>query len=99
MQKEIDPNDWSSFFESFATAHAHALVSVDGEKAALPLEGLTARGSRIDVHLGTDISNYRRITVEAARVLLEQHGAGEGLEIQAVDGHIVRLQFRAAAGT
>ncbi|HET7433167.1 MAG TPA: hypothetical protein VFN10_00495 [Thermoanaerobaculia bacterium] len=100
MQKEIAPKDWGSFFESFTMTHDHWRVSVDGENSSIPLEGIVARGSRIDIHLGADISNHRRITVEAARVLVEQRdGSEESVLIEATDGHRVALRLRAPADT
>ena len=36
-------NEWARFFESFTMQHDHWLVSVDGEKDSLPLEGIATR--------------------------------------------------------
>lgn len=75
--------------------HDHWLVSVDGENHALPLEGIVARDSRIDIHLGHDISHHRRISIDAARVLVEQNaGVDQGVVIESTDGHVTRLALR-----
>jgi hypothetical protein len=95
MQKDIPRTDWASFFESFTLQHDQWLVSVDGEKDALPLEGIVERDSRVVVHLGRDISHHRRITIDAARVLVQQDGGvDQGVVIESTDGHVTRLQFR-----
>lgn len=99
MQREIARNDWVRFFETFTTQHDHWLVSVDGERDALPLEGITARDDgRLTVTLGGTISHHRRIVIDAARVLVEQKdGVDEGVAIESADGHLTWLKFRAPA--
>ncbi|MFP5246683.1 MAG: hypothetical protein ACLGH0_08305 [Thermoanaerobaculia bacterium] len=95
MQKEIDRNDWARFFESFTLQHDHWLVSVDGERDVLPLEGIVARDGHIVIRMGGDIEHHRRITIDAARVLVEQNaGVDEGVDIESTDGHTTRLRFR-----
>jgi hypothetical protein len=95
VQREIERNDWARFFESFTMQHDQWLVSVDGEREAMPLEGIVARDARIVVHLGRDISHHRRITIDAARVRVEQEGGvDQGVIIESVDGHTTRLSFR-----
>ena len=95
VQKDIARDDWARFFESFTLQHDHWLVSVDGESESLPLEGIVARDSRVDIHLGGDISHHRRITIDAARVLVVQEGGvDEGVIIESADGHTTQLRFR-----
>lgn len=96
MQRDISRTDWPGFFESFTMQHDHWLVSVDGEKATLPLEGIVARDDgRITIHLGGDISHHRVIVIDGARVRVEQQdGADHGVAIESADGHTTRLQFR-----
>jgi len=95
VQKDITRDDWARFFESFTMQHDQWLVSVDGEREAMPLEGIVARDGLIVVHLGRDISHHRRITIDAARVLVQQSGVvDEGVVIESADGHVTRLQFR-----
>lgn len=75
--------------------HDQWLVSVDGESDMLPLEGIVARDSRVDIHLGRDVSHHRRISIDAARVLVQQNaGVDEGVVIESTDGHVTRLKFR-----
>ncbi|HEX2059831.1 MAG TPA: hypothetical protein VHK90_03745 [Thermoanaerobaculia bacterium] len=96
MQKEIGRDQWQSFFEAFTLAHDQWLVSVDGEKETLPLEGIVARDSQIVVHLGRDIRHHRRIVIDAERVTLQQtNGVDEGVSILSKDGHTTRLKLRA----
>jgi len=98
MLKEIERNDWGRFFEAFTMNHDHWLVHVDGEKESLPLEGIVARDTRIVIHLGGDIRHHRVITVEAARVTVEQSGgADEAVALESTDGHTTRLRLRAPA--
>jgi hypothetical protein len=98
VQKEIDRNDWGRFFESFTMQHDHWQVSVDGEKETLPLEGITARDNFLVIILGGDITHHRRITIDAARVSVEQQdGVDRGVTIHSTDGHMTRLAFRAPA--
>ena len=95
VQREIDRSDWQTFFESFTTQHDHWLVSVDGEKQTMPLEGIVARDANIVVSMGGDVSHHRRITIDAARVVVEQNsGVDEGVDIHSTDGHTTRLRFR-----
>jgi len=96
MLKEIERNDWGSFFESFTMAHDHWPVHIDGEKESLPLEGIVARDVRIVIHLGGDIRHHRVITIDAARVTVGQTGGlDEEVAIESTDGHITRLRLRA----
>lgn len=98
MSKEIDRNDWGRFFESFTMSHDHWLVHVDGENDSLPLEGIVARDTRIVIHLGGDIRHHRVITIDAARVTVQQSGGqDEGVSIESADGHTTRLRLRAPA--
>ena len=98
MLKEIERNDWGRFFESFTMTHDHWLVHVDGEKESLPLEGITVRDTRIVIHLGGDIRHHRIITVDAARVTVEQSGGtDEAVAVESTDGHTTRLRLRAPA--
>lgn len=99
MQRDIARTDWPAFFESFTTEHDHWLVSVDGERDALPLEGITLRDDgRLTIILGGDITHHRRIVIDAARVLVEQKdGVDEGMAIESADGHITWLKFRRGA--
>ena len=93
--RDIVPADWARFFESFTLQHDHWLVSVDGEKETLPLEGIVARDRLLVVTLGGDISHHRRITIDAARVTVEQQdGVDRGVTIESNDGHRTRLTFR-----
>lgn len=96
MQRDIERNDWARFFESFTMQHDHWLVSVDGERDTLPLEGITARDDgRITITLGGDISHHRRIVIDAARVRVDQEGGvDQGVAIESADGHTTRLAFR-----
>jgi hypothetical protein len=95
VQKEIADTDWSSFFESFTLSHDHWLVSVDGEKETLPLEGIVCRDHNIVIRLGGDISHHRRIVIDADRVTVQQNnGVDEGVAIHSKHGHTTRLQFR-----
>lgn len=99
MLKEIERSDWGRFFESFTATHDHWLVHVDGEKESLPLEGIVARDARIVIHLGGDIRHHRMITIDAARVSVEERigGTGESVAIESTDGHTTRLRLRAPA--
>lgn len=98
MLKEIDSNDWGRFFENFTMTHDHWPVHVDGEDESLPLEGIVARDRRIVIHLGGDIRHHRVITIDAARVTVQQTaGADEAVAIESADGHITRLRLRAPA--
>lgn len=75
--------------------HDQWLVTVDGEGEAMPLEGIVARNGHVVVHLGRDITHHRRITIDAARVRVQQTGGvDEGLDIESADGHVTRLRFR-----
>jgi hypothetical protein len=95
VQKEIERNDWARFFESFTLQHDHWLVSVDGERQSMPLEGIVARDELVTITLGGDISHHRRITIDAKRVTVEQHdGVDQGVAIESNDGHTTRLAFR-----
>lgn len=95
VQKQIERSEWQSFFESFTLAHAQWLVSVDGEKETLPLEGIVARDGQIVVHLGRDIRHHRRIVIDGAQVTVEQTGGvDEGVAIGSKDGHMTHLRFR-----
>ena len=96
MQKNIERNDWARFFESFTMQHDRWLVSVDGEKETLPLEGITTRDDgNVVVTLGGDISHHRKIIIDAKAVRVEQEGGvDEGVEIESNDGHTTRLRFR-----
>src|SRR5690242_431116 len=94
MLKEIARDDWSRFFESFTLEHDHWMVHVDGENDSLPLEGITCRDGKVVLHLGADVSHHRVITIDAARVHVEQTGgADEGVSIASSDGHTTRLRF------
>ena len=95
VQKEIPRADWQTFFESFTMQHDRWLVSVDGERETMPLEGIVARDTNVVVTLGGDISHHRRITIDAARVRVEQEdGVDRGLDIESADGHTTKLRFR-----
>lgn len=95
MLREIERDDWGRFFESFTMAHDHWLVHVDGEDEALPLEGIVARDGKIVIHLGSDVRHHRVITIEGARVAVQQSGGvDEGIAITSADGHTTRLRFR-----
>ncbi len=75
--------------------HDHWLVTVDGDGEAMPLEGIVARDALVVVTLGGDISHHRRITIDAARVHVEQNGGvDEGVAIESTDGHVTHLRFR-----
>lgn len=95
VQKEITRDDWARYFETFTTEHNHWLVSVDGERETMPLEGITARDSRIVVTLGGNIEHHRRIVIDGASVRVEQSGGNESLEIESTDGHVTRLRVLA----
>jgi hypothetical protein len=96
VQTIIERHDWARFFESFTVQHDHWLVSVDGENATLPLEGITTRDDgNVVVTLGGDISHHRRIVIDAKTVRVRQSGGvDEGVEIESTDGHTTRLEFR-----
>ncbi|HEX2120855.1 MAG TPA: hypothetical protein VHL59_04365 [Thermoanaerobaculia bacterium] len=95
MLREIERNDWARFFESFTLQHDRWLVTVDGDGEAMPLEGIVARDALVVVTLGGDISHHRRITIDAARVRVEQNGGvDEGVAIESTDGHVTHLRFR-----
>jgi Family of unknown function (DUF5335) len=96
VQKNIERNDWARFFESFTMQHDRWLVSVDGEKDTLPLEGITTRDDgNVVITLGGDISHHRRIIIDARSVRVQQSdGTDEGVEIESNDGHTTRLRFR-----
>lgn len=95
MLREIERNDWDRFFESFTMLHDHWLVTVDGDGAALPLEGIAVRDALLTITLGGDISHRRRITIDTARVHVEQNaGVDEGVAIESTDGHVTHLRFR-----
>ena len=95
MQKTIDRNDWARFFESFTMQHDHWLVSVDGERETLPLEGITTRDDgTLVITLGGTISHHRRIVIDAKAVRVEESGVDQGVEIESNDGHTTRLRFR-----
>ena len=94
MLKEIDRDDWSRFFETFTLQHDHWLVHVDGENDTLPLEGIVARDGKIVIHLGGDISHHRVITIDGAKVSVQQSGgADESMAITSADGHTTRLRL------
>lgn len=95
MFKDIERNDWGSFFESFTRSHERWLVHVDGEKESLPLEGIVARDIRIVIHLGADVRHHRVITIDAARVTVEQGGGKDEVVIESTDRHTTRLGLRA----
>jgi hypothetical protein len=92
LLKPLERNDWPTYFESFTREHAGWLVSVDGEKATMPLERVIAReGGRIVIHLGNDLAHHRIITMDAANVR-----AAEGiLQIDSTDGHRTHLALSA----
>ncbi len=93
--RTIERNDWARFFESFTLQHDHWLVSVDGERDTLPLEGIVARESHITIHLGRDIQHHRVITIDAKDVRVEQdNGVDQGVEIESTDNRVTRLTFR-----
>jgi len=93
--RDIAPNDWGRFFESFTLAHDHWLVDVDGEDTYLPLEGVIVRDNLITITLGGDIKHHRRIVIDGARVAVQQNGGvDEGVAIESSDGHTTRLRFR-----
>lgn len=95
VEREIERNDWGRFFESFTMQHDHWLVSVDGEKEMMPLEGIIARDELITITLGGDIRHHRRITIDGKRVTVQQTGGvDEGVVIESNDGHTTRLKFR-----
>lgn len=95
VEKEIERNDWGRFLEEFTLAHDHWLVSVDDERESLPLEGLIARDGKIVIHLGSDIRHHRSITLDAARIAVQQDGGvAVGLTLADTDGHVTRLTFR-----
>jgi hypothetical protein len=95
VQKDIARNDWPAFFESFTLSHDHWLVSVDGEKETLPLEGILCRDQQVVIRLGGDISHHRRIVIDADKVTVQQrNGVDEGVAILSKDGHTTRLEFR-----
>jgi hypothetical protein len=96
VQREIERNDWGRFFESFTMQHDHWLVSVDGEKDTLPLEGISTRDDgNVVITLGGDISHHRRITIDGKKVTVEQRdGVDQGVAIESRDGHTTRLAFR-----
>lgn len=95
MHTEIAANEWGSFFEAFTLQHDRWLVTVDNEKESMPLEGIVAREHSVVITLGGDISHHRRITIDAARVLVDQKNGGDaGVEIESRDGHTTRLKFR-----
>jgi hypothetical protein len=95
--REIEPGEWSAFFESFTLQHARWLVEIDAENESMPLEGITARDGHIVITLGGDISHHRRITIDGRSVkVLETGGVVEGLAVESSDGHITRLRFRTA---
>lgn len=94
MQRTIARTEWPAFFESFTQEHDHWLVSVDGERDSLPLEGLIARDDgRVTITLGGDISHHRRIVIDAASVKVD----GNDVEIESVDKHVTRLALRSGA--
>lgn len=94
MLKEIERDDWDTFFESFTLEHDHWLVHVDGEDDTLPLEGIVARDGKIVIHLGADVRHHRVITIDGARISVEQTGgADESLAITSNDGHTTRLRL------
>jgi hypothetical protein len=94
MEREIERTDWSRFFEAFTLEHDHWRVHVDGENESLSLAGITCRDGKLVVHLGADVSHHRVITIDAARVAVEQTGgADEGVAITSTDGHTTRLRF------
>ena len=91
MQRAIARPEWPAFFESFTMQHDHWLVSVDGEREAMPLEGIVARDDgRVTVTLGGDISHHRRIVIDAASVRVDEND----VEIESTDGHATRLALR-----
>ena len=76
-------------------AHDHWLVSVDGEKETLPLEGVIVRDDLITIRMGGNIEHHRRITIDAAKVLVQQrNGVDEAVTIESKDGHKTKLAFR-----
>jgi hypothetical protein len=94
MLKEIERDDWARFFESFTMEHDHWLVHVDGENDTLPLEGITVRDGKIVIHLGSDVRHHRVITIDGAKVSVQQSGgADEGVAITSADGHTTRLRL------
>jgi hypothetical protein len=91
MPRTVARAEWPTFFESFTMEHDHWLVSVDGERDSLPLEGLTAReDGRVTITLGGDISHHRRIVIDAASVKVD----GNDIEIESTDKHVTRLALR-----
>jgi hypothetical protein len=101
MWKEIDRKDWAAFFETFTLQHDHWLVSVDGERDTLPLEGILSReDGRIVIHLGGDIRHHRVITIDGARVSVEVvDGVDRAVAIESSDGHTTRLAFQSPVQT
>ena len=92
MQRTIERTDWPGFFESFTMQHDHWLVSVDGERESMPLEGITARDDgRVTITLGGDISHHRKIVIDAAAVRVDEND----VEIESTDKHVTRLALRA----
>ncbi len=93
MQRTIERTDWPVFFETFTMQHDHWLVSVDGERESMPLEGIIARDDgRVTITLGGDISHHRRIVIDAAAVRVDEND----VEIESTDKHVTRLALRAA---
>lgn len=94
MQTTIERSEWPRFFESFTAQHDHWLVSVDGEREAMPLETIVARDDgRVTITLGGDISHLRRIVIDAAAV----RASNDSVEIESTDKHVTKLSFRSAA--
>ena len=93
MQRAIARTEWPAFFESFTMQHDHWLVSVDGEREAMPLEDIVARDDgRVTITLGGDISHHRRIVIDAASVRVDEND----VEVESTDNHVTRLSLRQA---
>src|SRR5262245_9750135 len=92
---EVPRNEWPRFFEGYSRSHEGWLCTVDAASFA-PLVSVRSQGSTIAIsRRGNDVHTIRH----AARVYVDTdaRGADCGLHIEAAEGGVTIICFRAAA--
>ena len=108
QEREIPPNRWRDFFDTFSTQHKDWITTIEiGERVEareLPLVGVSAdsKGSEpnaIEIEVGRDPSDrLTHIIDEAARVMFRQSEdeAQLELEVESADGEKTAVRLRRA---
>jgi hypothetical protein len=113
MTRQIPPDEWVSFLDSFSRQHQGWLVTLEvigpeigaqTQASELPLEGISGstKPKTISISIGGGTSKHLTHTVSAPTQLwLRQtpQGADEALEIESTDGVKTLLRFRSAMPT